>query len=84
MCDETQKSRTDIPMGAGAQIGGQLQQGTEVGYENKMVEPTLRYQLENRRARLAAQLAEVDHALQVIYTRPESEEIFRILKRARI
>jgi hypothetical protein len=77
--------RNDIPQGGELHAAQPAQNlYAEKPYcDSKIAEPTLRERLESRRSSLAKQLSEVDLALQVVYTNPQAEEIFRILKVAR-
>jgi hypothetical protein len=43
--------------------------------------PTLRDRLEEKRSRLAAQLARVDEALRLLYTNPDAEHIAEVFNR---
>jgi hypothetical protein len=76
MCD-TCNTATDAPVGY---IGG----GQMETKSAHLKESTLRDRLESRRNRLTQQLAQVEAALQLIYTNPDAEKIHDVLNRSGI
>lgn len=49
----------------------------------KLSDPTLRDRLELRRNSLTRQLIETEEALRVIYTNPDAEKNYELIRRAR-
>jgi hypothetical protein len=72
--------RNDIPMQAGTQAKGQYKADL---CNEKLSEPSLRDRLEMRRNSLTRQLVETEEALRVIYTNPDAEKNYELIRRAR-
>lgn len=75
MCDDCGK--TQAPGYANSGIA--MQQ--EARADKEFREPNFRDHLEQKRNRLTKQLAQVEVALQLIYTNPDAEKIYAILNR---
>jgi hypothetical protein len=75
MCDDCNQTNGSDSIESGFAGNAQVQL-------KQAAEPSLRSDLERRRTRLTRQLAQVDAALQVLYTVPDAERIAQILKQA--
>ena len=78
MCDNCDRGDAPIQIkGSYADAGTQGQ----IGGAPKQAKPTMRDRLEEKRNRLMRQLAQIEVALQLIYTNPDAEKIYEVLDR---
>lgn len=74
MCDKCE-DQTDSP-----NIGGPAYGEAGMQAKTNLKASSFRDRLEGRRNSLTRQLAQVEHALSLIYTNPDAEKIHEVLK----